>query len=194
VTVADNDTHLAKLTQVSRRTIYKMRERGAPTGVVLEQWLQWLKRQPRTAKYVAALVKYLAKHGDVGGGKTGTSGAKKGPPAAGVVITVEDLGPIERMKYDREAVQLDNARRVQAQLDKDLLKQSDVVAAVRRFGSRTVSALKDAIWLEIVPLLDGCPPALVKRLRKAHDAAVRKVRGRIVRAVDTVLADLIEED
>lgn len=190
MTFAKNDTDLAKLTKVSRRTIYKMRERGAPSGVCIEEWLRWLKRQPRTSKYVAALAKYLAQHGDP---EIGISGALDGAPRTGGDETLDDLGPVGRVRYEREQLKLENERRVQAQLDRELLKQGEVVAAVRALGARTVAGFKNAVWLEQVPHLDGQAASLVKRLRTAHDMAVRKIRDRITRSINEALSALIEE-
>lgn len=170
---------LAALMQVSRRRISKWRKsEGAPVGLDLHDWSDWLKRTGRTVMLARLAVA-------AGSGSATLAGPT--PEAAAAAQTTatqphaddglpklqalaDKASPADEERYwktYRYREQTLVARGARQQQDRELISADEGLRLLLAMATAQLECVGDGPWLAIRPLLDGVPESLRRSLRAA---------------------------
>jgi phage terminase Nu1 subunit (DNA packaging protein) len=174
-TLAGSNKALITLLHIGKGTLRNYRDQGAPGGLELAAWHQWLSETGRSV-VAARITQYLPR------ATKETPDTDEGPAADGIDEAV--------WKARRARAQAKREELALAEAEGKVIARSRAVQVVRRLGQVVVEQLAPGIWPDLIHSLHAATPDTRQACRRAHDAAVLALRQRLVQAAEQVLLEL----
>ncbi len=175
---------LAAALGLNKRTIYKLRQRGAPEGHDEAAWREWCRREgirlrPSLTEGLLEVPRSTAPDAS----QAPIPGAPPTTPAAPSKSTVPEVPTTwsqekSRRDADLKAVQQQLAQRELDQLDRVLIHRDEVGAAMRALAVLLIGELVD-LPVRVVQALPDLPADVRPRLRRAAEQEIEALRGRV---------------